>query len=58
MARLARRYVPGCNVLVLYVFDDASRSTPAIENLDVNLENAIESLSPSHRSVTLSRIWL
>jgi hypothetical protein len=44
------------NVLVLNACDDTDRPTAAIANLDVDLENALESLSPGHRSVTLSQI--
>ena len=43
------------DVLVFNTRYDPGRSTAASANFDVDLENALESLSPCHRSVTLSR---
>ena len=42
-------------LLVLNARNDPDRTTAAAANLNVDIEYALESLSPGHRRVTLSR---
>jgi hypothetical protein len=41
------------DVLVLNTGDDLYRSTAMTANLDIDIEDALESLDPGHRSVIL-----
>jgi hypothetical protein len=43
------------DVLVFDTHDDFDRASTAATDLDIDIEDALESLSPCHRSVTLSR---
>ena len=45
------------DVLALYAGDDLDRSTAVTVNLDIDIdiEDALESLGPGHRDVPLSR---
>ena len=53
IAKMSQDFV--YDVLLLNTRDDSDRSPAATANLDVDLENTLESLSPGHRRVTLSR---
>jgi hypothetical protein len=43
----------GYNVLVLNTGDDLYRSTAMTADLDIDIEDSLESLGPGHRSVIL-----
>jgi hypothetical protein len=46
---------PVDDVLILNTRNDPDRTTAAAANFSVDIEHALESLSPGHRRVTLSR---
>ena len=44
---------PVDDVLILNASDDFDRSTAAAANLDINVDDPLQTLRPGHRSVTL-----